>query len=154
MTPNTRQQYLHNEILSADPIQLVRLLYKGALKSIAEARALLRAGDIRGRSREVMKAHAILTELAQSLDHARGGELSRNLAALYDYVQCRLLDANFRQRDEPFAEAESLLRTLLEGWEQCQIVADSAHVPPPDEDYGGDFDPMASESYASFSLAG
>lgn len=154
MTPNTRQQYLHNEILSADPIQLVRILYKGALKCIAEASALLRAGDIGGRSREAMKAHAILSELAQSLDHARGGELSRNLAALYDYVQRRLLDANFQQRDEPFAEAESLLRTLLEGWEQCQIVADSAHAPSPEEGYGEDFDLMAGESYESFSLAG
>jgi flagellar protein FliS len=129
MTGNANAQYLQNDILSSDPIQLVRRLYGGALKSIAEARTRLRAGDIPGRVREVTRAHAILAELAQSLDHTRGGELSQNLARLYDYLQRRLLEGNFRQSEAPFAEAEGLLRTLLEGWNQCQLAADSEPLP-------------------------
>ena len=150
MNPKANEQYLQNEILSADPILLIRRLYEGALRSVSEARALLRAGDIRGRAREVMRAHAIVTELAQSLDHTRGGELSRNLAGLYDYLQRRLLEGNFRQRDEPFAEVESLLRTLLEGWELCQAIANSAQEPLLD----GDDDFAMEEPYERLSIAG
>lgn len=150
MIPNATQQYLQNEILSADPIHLVRLAYEGAIRFIGEARALLRAGDIAGRSRKIMRAHAVLAELASSIDHARGGELSRSLSGLYDYVQCRLLDGNFRQREEPLAEAESLLRTLLEGWEQCQRAADAEPAPRVNPAYRL----PAAEAYESVSVAG
>ncbi|HBY61334.1 MAG TPA: hypothetical protein DEH78_16050, partial [Solibacterales bacterium] len=41
-------------------------------------------GDIAGRSKEIVRAVSILTELSLSVDRSRGGELSRNLIELYD----------------------------------------------------------------------
>ena len=105
--------------MSADPIQLVQILYRAALDSIRTARECLRKGDIVGRSKSITKALGMLSELVTSLDHERGGEISDNLVRLYDYVQRLLMDANFRQVDEPMAEAESLLLTLLEAWSAC-----------------------------------
>ena len=113
------QNYLEAEVMAANPLQLVRLLYRGALDSITAARRHLRLGEIRARSVAITKAMAIVTELARSLDAERSGELSHNLAELYGYVQSLLLDANVRQSDPPLAEAEKLLSTLLEAWEYC-----------------------------------
>ena len=116
--------YQEAEILSADPLQLVRLLYRGALDEIVRARSCLAMRDIPGRVRAVNKAIRIVTELAVSLNHQQGGEISRGLVELYDYVQRLLIDANCRQADEPLAEAQKLMSTLQEAWENCWSAAD------------------------------
>jgi flagellar protein FliS len=132
MWQNAREAYLESRIGSADPIELVRLLYQGATASVRDARTHLAAGDIAARSEAIAKAHAILTELATSLDHQQGGELSQRLARLYDYMQRRLMEANFRQIDEPLAEALGLLATLAEAWEgvQQQMKPAESHENP------------------------
>jgi len=113
------QTYFEEEVLAATPLQLVQLLYRGALDSIAAARRHLRLGEIRARSGAISKAMAIVTELSRSLDLHMSGELSQTLAELYGYVQSLLIEANGRQSDPPLAEAERLLAILLEGWECC-----------------------------------
>jgi flagellar protein FliS len=73
-----------------------------------------------------MKAWSILNELLHSLDHSVGGDLSRNLARLYTYMQTRLLEANTQQIEPPLAEVQDLLCTLLEGWASAVLPANSA----------------------------
>ncbi|HEY6392890.1 MAG TPA: flagellar export chaperone FliS [Bryobacteraceae bacterium] len=119
------QTYFEEEVLAANPLQLVRLLYRGALDSIAAARRHLRLGEIRRRSDAISKAMAIVTELSRSLDPRMSGELGVSLAELYGYVQSLLIEANIQQSDPPLAEAETLLATLLEGWACC---AGAGHV--------------------------
>lgn len=111
-----QNNYLEQQVLSANPLKLVELLYRGALDSIASARRYLSLGDIRARSGAINSAMKILTELARSLNHEAGGEVSRNLADLYAYMQRLLIEANTKQVDPPLAEAERLLTTLLDAW--------------------------------------
>lgn len=108
---------LETQILTAEPIELIQLLYRGALDAIAGARAAVDAGDIQTRSRLISKAMAILNELSTSLDHAREPELCRNLVELYDYMLRKLIEANIHQTGEPLVEVERLLAELLRGWE-------------------------------------
>lgn len=126
---NAYGEYLESQVLTADPLELVRLLYRAALEATRSAREHLAAGRIAERSRRISKAHAIITQLSVSLDHARGGALSRRLAELYDYMQRRLMEANLRQKAEPLAEVEGLLQTLLEGWEDLGQPAEPSTVP-------------------------
>ena len=120
---NRYQNHLDEEILTASPLKSVHLLYRGALDSIASARRYLRLRDIRARSRAINKAMAIVTELSLSLNQQAGGELSRNLAELYAYVQTLLIKANSEQCDPPLEEAERLLAILAEAWESCVQTA-------------------------------
>lgn len=120
MWQNAHDAYLESRIASADPLQLVRLLYQGATAAVKEACMHLAADNITERSRSITKAHAILGELTSSLDHNRGGELSQRLALLYDYMQRRLLEANFRQIADPLEEVLALLATLGEAWDGIQ----------------------------------
>ncbi|MGA2136242.1 MAG: flagellar export chaperone FliS [Bryobacteraceae bacterium] len=115
--PNAYAEYLESQVLSADPVELVRLLYRAAVEATRRARCHLAAGQIAERSRQISKTHAILTQLSLSLDHSRGQTVSHSLAELYDYMQRRLIEANARQIEAPLVEVESLLATLLEGWE-------------------------------------
>ncbi|MEZ5401139.1 MAG: flagellar export chaperone FliS [Bryobacteraceae bacterium] len=119
----------HEDRLSdADPLELIRMLYRAAVDAIAKARLALASGDIGQRSAAITRASEILAELTSALDMDQGGELARRLFDLYDYIQRRLQEANFLQADEPLAESHGLLSTLLEGWEQCRPQA-SGPVP-------------------------
>ena len=117
MWNNGHNAYLESRILSADPIELVNMLYQACTGAVREARHHLANGEIGERSRKINKAYEILTELSVSLDHQRGGEISQRLGRLYDYMQGRLLEANMQQADAPLAETLGLLSTLSEAWE-------------------------------------
>jgi flagellar protein FliS len=133
MRSNPYEAYIEDEILTADPVKLVQMLYQGAMEAVADARAKLAAGDIKGRSAAVTKAVEILAELSCSLDHERGGGLSASLAALYDFVQRRLLAGNQEQADLPLAEAKRILQTLAEAWLDLPVASDASAKP----DLGG-----------------
>jgi flagellar secretion chaperone FliS len=142
MYTNLHKNYLESEIMSAGPVKLVELLYRGAIDSVAAARGSLQNGDIMGRSRKISKAVAILNELARSLDHSKAEDLSRRLAELYDYMARRLNDANFQQTEAPLIEVNGLLNVLIEAWQQC---ADGEHGALSVPSYAGapDYEPIS-----------
>ena len=120
MRNNPYQNYLEDEVLTADPIKLIVLLYRGAIDSVTSARRHLATGDIRARSRSITKAMEIVSELARTLDYERGGNVSTELVRIYEYVLVALSEANVTQTDEPLAHSKGLLSTLLMGWEGIQ----------------------------------
>ena len=134
MPVTAQDAYLESRVLTADPLELVRMLYRAAVDATRRSRAHLAGGRIAERSREICRAMALISELSGSLDHTKGGTLSARLADLYDYLQRRLLEANARQKAEPLAEVESLLTTLLAGWEQVRPASEnqSSRVRMPD----------------------
>ena len=117
MPYNAHDAYLESRILSAEPLELVRLMCQACIRAVRDARAHLAAGDIRARSQALTKAAEILIELAASLDYERGGALSVRLASLYEYMLGRLTEANVQQADAPMAEVLGLLATLSEAWD-------------------------------------
>ena len=123
MAAKALSAYLESKILLADGVELVQILCQAAVESVEDARRYLKQGDIRARTKAINKAFAILAELTATLNHDAGGEFSRTSKALYDYMQRRLLEANFQQSDPPLAEVSKLLGTLLEGWMNCKVSA-------------------------------
>ena len=123
------------DVLSATPMQLVRMLYVGAIGSIQSACDHLSNGDIRERSRQITKACSIIEELTLSLDKERGGQVALDLTELYVYLHKRLIAANIEQQMEPMIEVKRLLETLLEAWREVP----DAIAPPasPRAGYGG-----------------
>src|SRR5260370_12337621 len=151
MQSNPYRTYVEHEILTADPIKLTQMLYRGALDAVAAARSNLVKGDIKGRSAAVTKAVEILAELCSSLDHERGGELSVSLAALYDYAQRRLLAGNQAQADRPLAEAQRLLETLGEAWVGLEATEATKTIRPLGAPLGDD--DVVSRRYVPLSCA-
>jgi flagellar protein FliS len=117
--------YIEQKTLSAEPLELVAMLYLKAISEIREARQHLAEGNIRLRSKAISKACDLIGELDGSLNLEAGGELAQRLRGLYGYCLVRLLDANLHQTDEPLAEVLGLVSTLSEGW---QAIAKSEPV--------------------------
>ena len=145
-----RDAYLDSRVLSADPLELVHIVYEHALAMVGDARRYLAAGNIPARGRSISRAIAAIDELDGSLDRQAGGSIARNLAGLYQYMRLRLLTANIRQEDAPLAEVEELLGTLGEAWSairpgaqltECEAVAAGrgfgAFAPETQADYAG-----------------
>jgi flagellar protein FliS len=127
MNPYASQSSLECEVLQADSIGLIRLLYRGALESIKRAKEALAAGDTAERSRHISRSSEILAELMLSVDRQHGGELAANLIELYDYILHLIMQAHAEQQDKPLTEAASLLQTLLEAWD---TIAQPTAPPP------------------------
>ena len=117
MTPSNRQkEYLAIRIATASPMELVRILYEGAVQSVHEAIRALHSGDILGRGQAINKAIEILAELRVSLRRDVQEQYSNTLAELYGYIQHQLIRAHAEQSESLLQEASRLLTTLLEGW--------------------------------------
>ena len=112
--PSSR--YREMEVRTANPLQLVVILYDWAIQSLQEAREQLRRGDIEGRTRAVNRTMAIISELQASLNLEAGGEIARSLELLYAYMNRRIFEASFEQTTEPLGEVISLLTTLRSAW--------------------------------------
>ena len=119
---NGAESYFENGVLSADPVELVRMLYRGGIDAVEKARQHLREGDIAARSAQITRAGAIIAHLTFSVNRDADPTMGANLVELYDYMQRRLLRANLDQADAPLGEVSRLLSTLLDAWAACGPV--------------------------------
>jgi flagellar protein FliS len=114
---NGYQAYRQTQAQTAAPGELVVMLYRGAARFVSTAIEAIEARDIQAAHTNLVRAQAIITELSETLDLARGGELASNLLAIYQYLNRRLIEANLRKDPAPAREVEKLLRELLPAWE-------------------------------------
>ena len=108
--------YRQAETESRTPLELVVMLYDGALQHITAARAAMARGDVAAGTRANSRALAIISELQNTLDVERGGEVAASLDELYRYVSSRLVDASFHRDPAPLDEAARLLKPLRDAW--------------------------------------
>lgn len=118
-----------------DPHALIMLLFDGALAAARLGLGHMQAGRIAEKGAAVSKATRIIDEgLKLSLDHSAGGDLSRRLADLYDYMVMRLLQANLRNDTQALAEVIKLLDDLRGAWVQIKgrapVAAEGAAAAP------------------------
>jgi flagellar protein FliS len=125
-----RDSYWESEILEADPLKLVRMLYRGAIEAIRRAEAALESGEIEQRTRQVTKAMEIVSELMLSVDRERGGKVAANLVEIYDYVLRKLGEGHVEQSSQRFVEAVMPLETLLEAWDEIGSREAVVEAPP------------------------
>lgn len=111
-------RYREVAIKTANPLQLVVMLYDAAVHSVQEAQEHLRNGNIEGRSRSINKCIAVISELHLCLDMKAGGEIANSLDRLYDYMKRGLVRANVEQSATPLTEIESLLDNLRSAWRE------------------------------------
>ena len=112
---------LRSAVLEASPHQIVQMLFDGALDRIAQARGYMQRGQIAEKGRHLGRAVAILNGLRHDLDMERGGEISANLDALYDYMTRRLLEANVKNDPQVLDEVSGLLREIRDAWAQIPM---------------------------------
>lgn len=120
MIASTRaaQAYRRVESESRSPLELVVMLYDGALRFLGEAADAAARGDLRTRSAAVSRTLAIIAELQNTLDVEKGGAVADQLDDLYTYITSRLLDVALKQDVTAIDEARKLLTPIRDAWSQ------------------------------------
>ncbi len=101
----------------ASPHRLVQMLLEGALERIAAARGHMLRGETARRGEQIGKAIGIIGGLREGLDEEVGGDMVRNLDALYSYMERRLVQANLSSDPALLDEIAGLLREIKSAWD-------------------------------------
>jgi len=121
MTHNAIAAYQQNEVelsvYSARPVELVVMLYDGAIQSLVQANALIQRGDIQAKAQQIIRATNIISELSGVLDLEQG-EVAQNLDGIYGYARKQLLSANLRNDQRKINEVVNLLKELRSAWQE------------------------------------
>jgi len=121
MNHNAAKNYqnidLETNIVAASPLELVVLLYDGAISACKSGIVYLDKKDMEKKGYAITKAILIIESgLRSSLDKKAGGELAENLDAMYQYMIDRLYYANLKAEPEPIREVIDLLVDLRSAW--------------------------------------
>ena len=113
-------------IEDANPHKLISMLVDGAIERVSVAIGAMGRGEIASTGESIGRAISIVDNLRVSLDQEHGGEIAANLAALYDYMTRRLLEANATKDSDMLAEVVGLLKEIKVAWDQ--VPADLHHA--------------------------
>lgn len=117
--------YKKASVNTASQAELVVLLYEGAVKKLTSASSKfgpdgkLPVANIESFSADVLRAQEIITELQVSLDMEKGGEISRNLMALYIFFNDQLRNANISKSKEKIDSVLNMMSQLTDSWRQA-----------------------------------
>ncbi|MGE3269627.1 MAG: flagellar export chaperone FliS [Chloroflexota bacterium] len=121
MLPNPYQQYRATKVETAGSVDLVVMLYQGAVKFIRLAIEALEHDDAKTAHTNFIRAQDIVVELLGSLNRDAGGEIATQLAGVYDYCFRRLILANVKKDPAPAQEVLGIIRDLGKAWQQIAI---------------------------------
>lgn len=121
-------RYKKVAVKTCSPQQLLVMLFDGAIRFLGEAETAMSAKDRARAGERIGKAHAILEELAATLEPEHAPELCENLLGLYAYAMGRLLEANLQQDPARLAEVVGLLTPLREAFATAATIAAAAEA--------------------------
>lgn len=142
----TRAESLYREagIETASKAKLVQLLLARAVNHARQAHAHCLAGQIEERFRENSEAASIVAVLRGHLDMTQGGEIARNLDALYAHVSRTILRADLRGDAKAIEHVIGILSDLEQAWAALANDPPARAVTPPAAAPAGDDRPRLS----------
>jgi flagellar protein FliS len=139
-TASASQEYLKSAVMTASPEQLQLMLLDGAIRFSTRGIDAIRAEDIEGSYNAFERAQRIVLELSNGLRRDVNPTLVDEMAALYNFIYRRLVDANMHRDVAAAEEAIKILRHQRETWSLLiekltkELGADAKSTQPP----GGD----------------
>jgi len=112
-----QQTSAHSGVMDASPHRLIQMLLDGALSRILSAKASIKQNNIAKKGEQIGSAISIVEGLRASLDFNQGGDISKNLDVLYEYVNGVLLQANIKNDASLLDEAGKLLSEIKMAWD-------------------------------------
>ncbi|MCC3356949.1 flagellar export chaperone FliS [Bacillus sp. REN16] len=113
---NPYQAYQSNSVTTASPGELTLMLYNGCIKFIKLSRKAIEENNIQEKNTNLQKAQNIIREFMVTLD--MNVEVSKNMMAMYDYMNRRLMEVNLKNDLEILAEVEGLVTDFRDTWKQ------------------------------------
>lgn len=107
---------------TADPHQLVELMYKECIAALRAAAFATEKRQPAVKSERIARATAILFALESNLDFERGGEVSRTLGTLYHGLRAQIIQASIGSDPAPFRAVANDLEEIAGAWSQARAA--------------------------------
>ena len=117
MYGRTIRAYQRTDVMTSEPKRLVLMCYDAAIRNLKTAKEKHLSGEYEAKGLAVQKTQDIIGELSCSLDFEKGGQIARNLQAIYNYMNRRLLLADSKRDLKGFDEVARMLEELKATWE-------------------------------------
>ena len=114
------QAYRQNAVMGASPVQLVIMLYDGAIRFMQEGKTALLNKDFETKNFKLQRAQKIVMELISTLDIRNGGEVATNLLSLYTFVINELVEGNITDKTENIDRAMKTMTDLRDSWVELE----------------------------------
>jgi flagellar protein FliS len=115
------KQYQQNSVTTATPAELTLMLYKGLVKFLKFTLAELENHNFQGVNTNLIKAQDIVRELLCTLNMRI--ELSKDLAAMYEYMIERMIEANVKKDPVIVEEILSYAEEFRDTWAEAMKLA-------------------------------
>lgn len=112
MSGNPYQQFMQQSVSTMTPVQLLVALYEKAEQELQKAILYIERKNYEKANASIKRAEDIICMLDGSLKMKY--EISENLAALYDYIKDRLVEANVKKDVEIIKEVLPFITELKE----------------------------------------
>jgi len=109
-------KYKQTSVTTASRGQVLLMLYEGAIRFTKLAIEGVKKNDRVQKGTYIVKVQDIVNELSLSLNHEVGGDISKELDRLYNYIIEQLTEANVKNDAKPLEVILKLLETLHDGW--------------------------------------
>jgi len=110
--------YLSTQVTTATQGDLLLMLYDTAIKHIKQAKDKIAERDFAAKGILITKAIEIVSELHESLNKEKGGDIARNLSRMYFMCNTRLLQANMEMNPKKLDEVIAILTGLRQAFAQ------------------------------------
>ena len=108
--------YKNTSVKTASKEQILLMLYQAAIKNCKKGIEAIQDNDIQKKGEYIGRMQDIIIELTNSLDHNIGGEITKELNSLYDFVLHESTQANIHLDSKKLEGCLNILSTLYEGW--------------------------------------
>lgn len=130
--------YKQTGVKTATQGKLLIMLYDEAIKQLGSALSWFNKDEkldpstIEKFNNNIIKTQQVITELMVSLDMDKGGDIAKNLLALYVYFNQELLQANIKQNKQPISAIRDMMIELRSAWVEAdsKVVTSSSDVQP------------------------
>jgi len=112
------QRYRETDLGTMTKEKMIVLLYEKIIQDLENARTAIEADDRVEMTRLVNHSQRIVSELRAALDHSIGGDVSRNLESLYDYLFHEHLLLLVDCDQAHVTNSVNVVTPLLEAWRQ------------------------------------
>ncbi len=115
---NGRDQYREVNVNTADRGHLLIMLYDGCLNFLNLTREGFESNDLQKAAKYIQKSQAIISELLNTLDHNQGGDISKKLSSLYEFMLNYLTEANMEKSAAKVTRVHDMLNVVANGFKE------------------------------------
>lgn len=114
------QAYRQNAVMGASPVQLVVMMYDGALRFMEEGKRAMAVKDLETQNFKLQRAQKIVVELMSTLNIQAGGDVAKNLLGLYTFVINEIVEGNIYDDPARIDNAMQTMSSLRESWAEIE----------------------------------